>query len=73
DLEAKALHPSLGGLWAGRIHDIRAGGFDVNVYTVNQAGDILRMVRDGATAIITDYPARTHAVLQSLLKDQPRG
>lgn len=73
DLEAKALHPSLKGLCAGRIHDIRAEGFDVNVYTVNQAGDILRMVREGATAMITDYPVRTHAVLQSLLKDQPRG
>ncbi len=63
DLGAAALHPSVRGLRPGRVGEVRAAGFDVNVYTVNREEDILMLAREGATGIITDFPARTLAVL----------
>lgn len=62
-LGAKALHPSIKGLYPGRIAEIRAAGFEVNVYTVNRPEDVLWLAAEGATGIITDFPGRTLDVL----------
>lgn len=69
DLGAAALHPSIKGLYPGRIAELRAAGFAVNVYTVNREEDIARLALEGATGIITDFPARTAAVLKRLRQD----
>ncbi len=69
NLGAAALHPSLKGLYPGRIAEIREAGFDVNVYTVNRDEDIAALAREGATGIITDFPARAVAVLARLERD----
>lgn len=69
ELGAAALHPSIKGLYPGRIAELREAGFAVNVYTVNREEDIVRLAREGATGIITDFPARTAAVLKRLRQD----
>lgn len=66
ELEAKALHPSMRGLYPGRIAEIRAAGFDVNVYTVNREEDIHQLAIEGASGIITDFPARAQTVLKRM-------
>lgn len=70
DLGAAALHPSLKGLFAGRIAQVRRAGFAVNVYTVNRAEDVQWLAREGADGIITDFPARTRAVLDALNEEE---
>jgi glycerophosphoryl diester phosphodiesterase len=69
DLGAAALHPSIKGLYPGRIAELREAGFAVNVYTVNREEDIVRLAHEGATGIITDFPARAAAVLARLEED----
>ena len=69
DLGAAALHPSIKGLYPGRIAELRDAGFAVNVYTVNREEDIVRLAHEEATGIITDFPARTAAVLARLEED----
>lgn len=66
DLGASALHPSIRGLFPGRVAGFRRAGFEVNVYTVNRPEDIVWLAREGATGIITDFPARSRAVLARL-------
>lgn len=63
DLGASALHPSIKGLCAGRVAEFRQAGFEVNVYTVNRPEDVLWLAREGVSGIITDFPARSRAVL----------
>jgi len=70
DLGARALHPSVRGLEPGRVAAVRAAGFDVNVYTVNREEDMLRLAREGAAGIITDFPARARAVLEHITTDK---
>lgn len=69
ELGAAALHPSIKGLYPGRIAELREAGFAVNVYTVNREEDIASLAREGATGIITDFPARTAAVLARLRQE----
>ena len=70
DLGARALHPSVRGLEPGRVAAVRAAGFDVNVYTVNREEDMLRLAREGAAGIITDFPARARAVLEHITTEK---
>lgn len=70
-LGAKALHPSGRGLYPGRIAEIRAAGFDVNVYTVNREEDMRWLAIEGATGIITDFPARAQTVLKRMEFPRP--
>lgn len=65
-LEATALHPSIKGLPPGRVSFFRSAGFGVNVYTVNREEDIIRLIQEGATGIITDFPGRAKAVRDRL-------
>lgn len=70
DLGAAALHPSLKGLFAGRIAQVRRAGFAVNVYTVNRAEDMQWLAREGADGIITDFPALARAVLEEFQEEE---
>lgn len=63
DLGARALHPPVRGLVPGQVAQIRAAGFDVNVYTVNRPEDLRRLAAEGATGLITDFPGRARKVL----------
>lgn len=65
----------LGGqIWAPYFQDItkehvisaQQFGLIVNVWTVNEEADILRMIDYGVDGIITDFPARTKALLSSI-------
>ncbi len=57
DLDAQAYHPGL-----KRIGDLskialaRAAGFDVNVWTVNEKEDMLKLIEAGASGLFTDFP-----------------
>lgn len=66
DLGAVAVHPSFRGLYPGRTAEFRAAGFDVNTYTVNRPEDVARLAREGVAGIITDFPARTRAIIEGL-------
>jgi glycerophosphoryl diester phosphodiesterase len=70
DLGAVALHPSLKGLFPGRIAALREAGFAVNVYTVNREEDMRWLAREGAAGIITDFPARAKTVLNALEEEE---
>lgn len=54
---ATAYHPSDAIADRGLIRHLRAAGFGVNVYTVNDKVRQRRLFADGATAIFTDYPS----------------
>jgi len=70
DLGAVALHPSLKGLFPGRIAAFGEAGFETNVYTVNREEDMLWLAREGAAGIITDFPARAKAVLEACKQEE---
>lgn len=70
DLGAVAVHPSLKGLFPGRIAAFGEAGFETNVYTVNRENDMLWLAREGAAGIITDFPARARAVLDAFSKEE---
>jgi glycerophosphoryl diester phosphodiesterase len=70
DLGASALHPSLKGLFPGRIAAFAKAGFAVNVYTVNREEDMRWLAREGADGIITDFPARAKSVLNTLEEEE---
>lgn len=65
ELGASALHAAWNGLYPGRIREFREAGYDVNVYTVNREEDMRWLAREGATGIITDFPARARAALSA--------
>ncbi len=55
-LKAKAIHPSLGIITRDNVKQSQAAGFKVNVWTVNEREDILRMKDFGVDGIISDFP-----------------
>ena len=57
-LNAKAIHPSLGIATRENVKQAQNAGFKVNVWTVNEPADILRMKDFGVDGIISDYPDR---------------
>ena len=57
-LNAKAIHPSLGIATRENVKQAQNAGFKVNVWTVNEPADILRMKDFGVDGIISDYPER---------------
>jgi glycerophosphoryl diester phosphodiesterase len=57
------LHPDksfLDAAFAAALHD---KGYAINVWTVNTPEDLRRMVEYGVHGVITDFPARLHAML----------
>lgn len=65
-LKASAIHPSLGIITRDNTKLCHDKGFKVNVWTVNERNDILRMMEFGVDGIISDYPNRLHNPLLSL-------
>ncbi|MDX1544866.1 MAG: glycerophosphodiester phosphodiesterase family protein [Christiangramia sp.] len=65
-LNATAIHPSLGIITRDNTRLCQAEGFKVNVWTVNERQDILRMIDFGVDGIISDYPNRLHNPLLEL-------
>ncbi|MFN4761788.1 glycerophosphodiester phosphodiesterase [Gillisia sp. Q332] len=55
-LHAKAIHPSLGIITRENVKQTQEAGFKVNVWTVNEQADILRMKDFGVDGIISDFP-----------------
>lgn len=55
-LKAKAIHPSLGIITRQNVLMSQEAGFQVNVWTVNEATDIKRMKSFGVNGIISDFP-----------------
>ncbi len=62
ELDARSINPGIKWLDAAAVADIRAAGFDVFVWTVNEAADMRRLIDSGATGIITDFPARMESL-----------
>lgn len=65
-LNASAIHPSLGIITRDNTKLSQDEGFKVNVWTVNERQDILRMLDFGVDGIISDYPNRLHNPLLEL-------
>ena len=65
-LNATAIHPSLGIITRDNTKLSQDAGFKVNVWTVNERQDILRMLDFGVDGIISDYPNRLHNPLLEL-------
>ncbi|MDR2111643.1 MAG: glycerophosphodiester phosphodiesterase [Candidatus Accumulibacter sp.] len=57
------LHPDKSFLDAAFVAALRDKGHAINVWTVNTPEDLRRMVEYGVHGIITDFPARLHAML----------
>lgn len=55
-LGCAAVHPPLEGLTEAEVADIRAAGFDVNVWTVNDVECAQRLAQWGVTGVFTDVP-----------------
>ncbi len=57
DLGAQAYHPGLKRIGdLSKIAIARAAGFDVNVWTVNEKEDMLKLIEAGASGLFTDFP-----------------
>ena len=65
-LGADALHPAFYNLqYPNFMEDSRAGGLDVNVWTVNTAEELLQCRKYGVNAVITNYPAKAKALYEA--------
>jgi len=62
-LGAGAWHPCLFDLEESTVRTIRAAGFGVNVWTVNNEDDMRRLADWGVTGMFTDFPDRLGRVL----------
>lgn len=60
---ARSYNPDKKILDERTVKAVRAAGFDVYVWTVNEEADMRRLVDWGVTALITDFPDRALAVL----------
>jgi glycerophosphoryl diester phosphodiesterase len=60
---AVAYHPNYRYLDKKTVQDLRAAGFDVNVWTPNTVKDFSELVDWGVTGIITDYPDKALSFL----------
>ncbi len=57
-LNAAAIHPSIGIITKKNVVAAHEEGFKVNVWTVNEPEEIERMIHFGVDGIISDYPDR---------------
>ncbi|MFT3876215.1 MAG: glycerophosphodiester phosphodiesterase [Propioniciclava sp.] len=62
-LGVHALHPSLSSARRRVVRHAHDEGLDVNVWTVNEASDIMRMVEINADAVVTNHPALAREVI----------
>ncbi len=64
-LDAVAIHPSLGIITRDNVQLCHDENLKVNVWTVNEYNDIQRMIEFGVDGIISDYPDRlNHPTLE---------
>ncbi len=62
-LRVNAYHPDRLILAPGDLAALRDAGFAINVWTVNDMDEARRLVAEGATGIITDFPAACRETL----------
>lgn len=65
-LKAAAIHPSIGIITRDNTKLCQQEGFKVNVWTVNERNDILRMLEFEVDGVISDFPNRLHNPLLKL-------
>lgn len=63
---ADAIHPYYPGVKRELIKRCHQKAIKVNVFLVNDEKDILDMIKQGADAIITDYPEKAYAIIKKL-------
>lgn len=63
DLSALAWHPNGKKLDEASVAAVRAAGFDVNVWTVNEEADMKRLIAWGVTGLITDFTERARCIV----------
>lgn len=56
ELGVQAVHPGVEGLTREEVHELRALGFEVNVWTVNDVDTARELADWGVTGVFTDYP-----------------
>jgi glycerophosphoryl diester phosphodiesterase len=61
---ANAYHPGTRLINAKTIRQIREKGYDINVWTVNKEPSMRKLIKAGATGIITDFPQVFNRVIQ---------
>ncbi|MHC1783375.1 MAG: glycerophosphodiester phosphodiesterase [Anaerolineaceae bacterium] len=61
---ANAYHPGTRLINAKTIRQIREKGYDINVWTVNKEPSMRKLIKAGATGIITDFPQVFTKVIQ---------
>lgn len=62
--KADAYHPGSRLINAKTIRQIREKGYDVNVWTVNKEPSMRKLIKAGATGIITDFPQVFNEVIK---------
>jgi glycerophosphoryl diester phosphodiesterase len=65
-LQPAALHPDRALVTAARVARWRAAGLAVAAWTVDAPDEVARLARAGVSAVITNAPGRTRAVLDGL-------
>jgi len=63
---AEALHPELPLATPERIAEAHEAGLRVHVFTVNEEGDMRRLLEAGVDACFSDHPKRLRAIVDSL-------
>ena len=63
DFEIRSLHPAAKTLNKEVVEGIKAAGYEIYPYTVNEEKELKKMIELGVDGIITDYPDRLKAIL----------
>jgi glycerophosphoryl diester phosphodiesterase len=63
ELDAQAYNPGLKQLDRSQIDPLRAAGYDVYVWTVNEEADLRELLAAGVSGLFTDFPQRLAAIL----------
>lgn len=64
-LEAQALNPDKDLVTPEMVHNLRDGDYDVYVWTVNDEAEMRKLIQEGVSGIITDFPQVLFKVLNS--------
>ncbi|TLN18769.1 glycerophosphodiester phosphodiesterase, partial [bacterium] len=63
ETRAQAFNPGLKYIDEQTVRAVRAAGYDVLVWTVNEEDDMRRLIEWGVSGIFTDFPQRLNKVL----------
>jgi glycerophosphoryl diester phosphodiesterase len=64
ELDAQAFHPGKNVTYAKQVLELRAAGYAVNVWTVNEEAEMQELIAMGVTGIITDFPQSLKPLVQ---------